>query len=164
MKFFDDLNVFNTPILQLTSMEVKIKDEDKEVTLLCSLPESSDHMLTTVWFNTTCVIDYDTMVGGLLSKEMRRRSSKETSIVEAMVVKGRSTEGGKDQKGKTRSKSKDSKGKPNYWFYGKSGHLKKDCWKRQQASKEDSTKQANSATGMVDKVLSIFCVSPPVFT
>jgi hypothetical protein len=81
-----------------------------------------------------------------------------------MVVRGRSTEGGKDQKGTTRSKSKYSKGKEKCWFCGKYGHLKKDCWKRQQASKEDSTIEENSAIGMVDEVLYVCCVSPPVFT
>jgi hypothetical protein len=50
-------------------------------------------------------------VGALLSEEMRRRSSKETSIKEAMVVRGRSIEGGQNQKVTTRSKSKNSKGK-----------------------------------------------------
>ena len=80
-----------------------------------------------------------------------------------MVVRGRSTEGGKDQKGTTRSNSKDSNGKEKCWFCGKSGHLKKDCQKRQQASKEDSTIEANSNIGMVDEFLYVFCVSPPVF-
>jgi hypothetical protein len=163
-KIIDHLNVFNTLICQLTNMEVKFEDEDKAVTLLCSLPESWDHLVTTMWFSTTDTIDYDIVVGALLSEEMRKRSSKETSTTEAMVVRGRSTEGGKDQKGTTRSKSKDSKGKAKCWFCGKSGHLKKDCWKRQQASKEDSTIEANSATGMVDEVLFVCCVSPPVFT
>jgi hypothetical protein len=39
-----------------------------------------------------------------------------------------------------------------------------DSWKRQQASKEDSTKEANLATCMVDEVFLVCCVSPPVFT
>jgi hypothetical protein len=82
------LNFFNTLIFQLTSMEVKFEYEDKAVTLLCPLPESWDHLVTTVWFNTTDAIDYDIVVGALLSEEMRRRSSKETSTIEAMVVKG----------------------------------------------------------------------------
>jgi hypothetical protein len=115
-------------------------------------------------------------VGDLLSKEMRKTSSKETSTAKAMAVKGRSTEGGKDHKGttrskegkghkgKTRSNSKDSKAKAKCWFCGKSGHLQKDCWKRQEASKDDSTKEANSTTCMLDEVLSVYCVSPPVFT
>ena len=116
-----------------------------------------------MWFSTTYTIDYDIVVGDFLSEEMRKRSSKETSTTEEMVVIGWYTKGGQDQKGKARSKSKDSKGKAKCWFCGKSRHLKKDCWKRQQASKEDSTKEENSTTCMVDEVLSVCCVSPPVF-
>jgi hypothetical protein len=94
-----------------------------------------------------------------LYREMRKRSSKETSTAEAMVVRGRSIEGGQDQKATARSKSKDNKGKAKCWFCGKSGHLKKDCWKKPQASKEDSTKEEKSATSMVDEVLSVCCLS-----
>jgi hypothetical protein len=39
-KVVDYLNTFNTLIVQLNSMEVKFEDEDKAITLLCSLPES----------------------------------------------------------------------------------------------------------------------------
>jgi hypothetical protein len=61
------------------------------------------------------------------------------------------------------------KSKKKCWFCGKSRHLKKDCWKIQNASKEDSTKEANeanlaetsssSSSGMVDEVLSTCDVS-----
>jgi hypothetical protein len=78
-KIVDHLNVFNTLIFQLSSMEVKYEDEDKEVTLLCYFPESSDHMVTSMWFNSTNAIEYDIVVGDLLAEKMRRRSSKETS-------------------------------------------------------------------------------------
>jgi hypothetical protein len=70
-KINDQLNVFNTLICQLTNIEVKFKDEDKVVTLLFSLPKSWDHLVTTVWFNTIDSIDYDTIVGDLLSEETR---------------------------------------------------------------------------------------------
>ena len=79
-KIVEHLNVFNTLICQLTSMEVKFEYEDKALTLLCFFLESWDHLVTTVWFNTTYAIDYDIVVGALLCEEMRRRSSKETSI------------------------------------------------------------------------------------
>ena len=36
----DHLNAFNTLLVQLQSIEVKIPSEDKAITLLCSLPES----------------------------------------------------------------------------------------------------------------------------
>jgi hypothetical protein len=42
-----------------------------------------------VWFITTYAIDYDTFVRDLFFEVMRRKSSKETSTVEAMVVGGR---------------------------------------------------------------------------
>ena len=70
----------------------------RNVTLLCSLSESWDHLVTSMWFISTNVIDYDIVVGALLSEEMRRRSNKETSTTEAMVVRGLSIEGGKDKK------------------------------------------------------------------
>ena len=37
-KIANHLNVFNTLIFQLSSMDVKIDDEDKAVNLLCTLP------------------------------------------------------------------------------------------------------------------------------
>jgi hypothetical protein len=75
-KITDHLNDFNTLICQLTNMKVKFEYEDKEVTLLCSFPESWDHLVTTMWFSTIDTIDYDTVVGDLLSEEMRKRSNK----------------------------------------------------------------------------------------
>jgi hypothetical protein len=95
-KIVDHLNVFNTLICQLSSMEVKYEYEDTKVMLLCSFLESWNHLVTSMWFSSTNAIDYDIVVGVLLSEEMRRRSSKETSTTKAMVVRGRSTEGGKD--------------------------------------------------------------------
>jgi hypothetical protein len=76
MKIVDHLNVFNTLISQLTSMEIKFEDVEKMVMLLCSLPESWDHLVTTVWFNTTNSIDYDIVVGALLFEEMRKNPVK----------------------------------------------------------------------------------------
>ena len=101
----DHLNVFNTLICQLTNMEVNFKEKDKVVMLLCSLLDSWDDMVTTVWFNRTNVIDYDTVVGVMLSKEMRRKSSQETSTSEAMVARGRSKERGEDSQDTSRAKS-----------------------------------------------------------
>jgi hypothetical protein len=81
------------------------------------------------------------------------------------VVRGRPKERGQGQRDFSRSKSKGRKSKLKCWFCGKSRHLKKDCWKRQQTSKEypqKEMKEANtteigSATGsgIVDEVLSI---------
>jgi hypothetical protein len=87
-KVVDHLNTFNALIVQLTSMEVKFKDQDKAITLLCSLPESWDNIVTYISFSSTDFLDYDSVVGALLAEEMRRKSSKETSTSEAMLVRG----------------------------------------------------------------------------
>ena len=72
----DHLNICNILICQLTSMDVKYEDEEKEVTLLCSLHESWDHLVTSMWFSTTYTIDYGTVLGALFLEKMRKISSK----------------------------------------------------------------------------------------
>ena len=69
------LNVFNTLICQLTDMEVKIHEEDKAITLLCSLPESWDHFITSISFRSADSLKFESVVGALLSEEVRRKSS-----------------------------------------------------------------------------------------
>jgi hypothetical protein len=90
-KIVHHLNVFNTLLCQLSSMEVKYEDADKEVTLCFSFSESWDHLFTSMWFILVDDIDYDIGLGDFLSKEMRRISSKETSTTKEMVVRGRCT-------------------------------------------------------------------------
>jgi len=143
-KIVDHLNVFNTLICQLTSMDVKYNDEDKEIMLLCSLFEYWDHLVTSMWFSTIDTIEYDIVLGALLSEEVRRKSSLETSTIQTMVAIGRSTERGKDLSGTSwdKSKGRKGKGKGRCWYCNKLGHLKKDCWKMKE-SKDDSKMEAN---------------------
>ena len=53
IKIVDHLNNFNTLLVQLTRMGVKFESEDKAITLLCSLPESWDHFVTSINFSST---------------------------------------------------------------------------------------------------------------
>eukprot|EP00253_Pinus_taeda_P027941 PITA_27941 len=161
----DHLDAFNILLVQLESIEVKFQLEDKAITLLCSLPESWDHIVTSISLSSSETLEFDDVVASLLSEETRRRSNLETSTLEAMMVRGRSKERRFSRQSDSRSKSKGKKSKVKCWFCGKSGHLKKDCWKRQQTSKEDSSiekKEANttdtgsaSGSGMSDEVLSV---------
>ena len=75
----DHLNVFNTLICQLASMGVNIEDEDKAVTLLCSLPDSQNHLVTSISFSTTDTLEFDSIVGSLLAEEVKSKSNIETS-------------------------------------------------------------------------------------
>ena len=144
IKIVNHLNVFNTLICQLASMGVNIEDEDKAVTLLCSSPNSWNHLVTSISFSTTNTLEFDFVVGPLLSKEVCKKSSTETSTSKAMVARGQSIEKGVNSRGTSRSKSKGRKGKGKCWYCNKSRHLKKDCWKREEEN-DDSKKEANLA-------------------
>jgi hypothetical protein len=91
-KVVDHLNTFNTLIVQLTSMDVKFEYEDKASTLFCSLRESWDNLVTSIRFISAEVLDYDYVVGTLLDEEMRKKSSKETSTLDMVVVRDRTKE------------------------------------------------------------------------
>ena len=68
----DHLNTFNTLLVQLESIEVKFESEDKAVTLLCSLPESWDHFVTSISLSSSETLEFDDVVGALLSEETRK--------------------------------------------------------------------------------------------
>ena len=46
---------------QYTSIGVKIKEEDKEVMLMCTLPKSWDQLVTTISYRTTKYLEFDSI-------------------------------------------------------------------------------------------------------
>jgi hypothetical protein len=66
----EHLNAFNTVVSQLVSIEIKILDEDKCISLLCSLLELWDSLVVAIGSNTTS-LKFDEVVSSLLSEEMR---------------------------------------------------------------------------------------------
>ena len=96
MNIADHFNFFNTLIFQLSSMDVKIDDEDKAVNLLCTLPESWGQVVSSISLSTTDTLKFDNVVGALLSEESMKKSSLETSSPECLVVRGRSKEKGEN--------------------------------------------------------------------
>eukprot|EP00253_Pinus_taeda_P027074 PITA_27074 len=111
----DHLNAFNTLLVQLQSIEVKIPSEDKAITLLCSLPESWDHFVTSIILSSSETIEFDDVVASLLSEETRRKSHFETSTSEAMMEIRWNTRDGTSSKGEDEEKfalaGKEKKGK-----------------------------------------------------
>jgi hypothetical protein len=69
----EHLNTFNTVVIQLVSIEIKISDEDKCIILLCSLPDSWDSLVVAIGSNTTS-LKFDEVVSSLLLEEMRRKN------------------------------------------------------------------------------------------
>ena len=111
-KIVDHLNVFNTLIFQLSSMDVKIDDEDKAINLICTLPKSWGQFVSSISLSTTHTLEFDNVVGALLYEELRNKSSlAKTSSPEALVVRGRSKEKGEKSRDNSRSKSKGRKSK-----------------------------------------------------
>jgi hypothetical protein len=69
----EHLNAFNTVVSQLVSVEIKILDEDKCISLLCSLPDSCDSLVVAIGSNTTA-LNFDEVVSSLFLEEMRRKN------------------------------------------------------------------------------------------
>ena len=69
----EHLNAFNTVVSQLASVDIKILDEDKCISLLCSLPDSWDSLVIAIGSNATA-LQFDEIVSALLTEEMRRKN------------------------------------------------------------------------------------------
>ena len=93
----DLLNAFNLLIILLTSFGVKI-EEDRCMTLLCCLLDSWDHLVMALG-STIVTFRMDDVVSSLLSEETRRKSSD--SAKEALAVRGRSNDRGKQNDNKS---------------------------------------------------------------
>jgi len=52
----EKLNVFNTVLIQLSSVDIKIIDEEKCINLLCYFPDSRDSLVMVIGSNTTTLI------------------------------------------------------------------------------------------------------------
>jgi hypothetical protein len=63
----EHLNAFNTILSQLSSVDIKITEEEKCISLLCSFPDSWDSLVMAIGSNTTTLVLED-MVASLLSK------------------------------------------------------------------------------------------------
>ena len=69
----EHLNTFNIVVSQLSSVGIKISDEDKCTSLLCSLPDSWDSLDIAIGSNTT-TLNFDDIVLAFLSEEMSQRN------------------------------------------------------------------------------------------
>jgi hypothetical protein len=61
------LNVFNTVLSQFLSMDIKITNEEKCISLLCFFPDSRDSLVVAIGSNTTTLVLED-VVASLLSE------------------------------------------------------------------------------------------------
>ena len=84
--------------------------------MLCSLPGSWAHFVTSISFSSVESITFDDVVGALISKKTQKKSSLENSTLEVRMARGRTTERGQHSRGTSRSKSKGKNSKLKCWF------------------------------------------------
>ncbi|KAL0451879.1 UNVERIFIED_CONTAM: Retrovirus-related Pol polyprotein from transposon TNT 1-94 [Sesamum latifolium] len=143
------MNIFNQIITDLARLDVSIEDEDRAMILLCSLPFSYEHLVTTLTYGKE-TIKVDEITTALLAHNQRKQNAGESSHGASLYVKGNQDRGRKFEKegsGKRNSRSK-SRGKKTIHYYKckEPGHMKRDCPKlKKQADekRDDSSKSAN---------------------
>lgn len=112
----DHLNVFNMIVAELTSVGVKIDDEDRCMLLLCSLPDSWDHLVMTIG-STTTTFTMEGVVASLLSEETRRKSSE--MVKDALTVRGKKENKKSESKSEESSKTPGKKSKVSAGIVGR---------------------------------------------
>eukprot|EP00253_Pinus_taeda_P023987 PITA_23987 len=68
----EHLNASNIMVSQLASIDIKISNEDKCISLLCSLSDSWDSLVIAIGSNAT-TLHFNEIVSSLLMEEMRRK-------------------------------------------------------------------------------------------
>ncbi|KAE8657094.1 hypothetical protein F3Y22_tig00116997pilonHSYRG00993 [Hibiscus syriacus] len=124
------VNVFNQIISDLARLDVKIEDEDRAMILLCSLPPSYEHMVTTLTYGKE-TINVEEITAALLAYNQRKQNAGENSQADSLYVKGNRDRGRKPEKagsGKRNSRSKSRDKKTIHCYKCKeAGHMKRDC-------------------------------------
>lgn len=89
MRLQAHVNAFNNILADLTQLGVKVDDEDKTIILLCYLPSSYGHLVTTLT-NGKELIMMNSIYSILLQHTQRRQSVEESgrSSGESLFVKG----------------------------------------------------------------------------
>ncbi|KAE8711146.1 putative ribonuclease H protein [Hibiscus syriacus] len=90
------VNVFNQIVSDLARLDVKIEDEDKAMILLCLLPPSYEHMVTTLTYGKETIKVKEITVA-LLAHNQRKQNAEESSQVDSLYVKGNQDHGRKSE-------------------------------------------------------------------
>ena len=119
-------------------MGINFDEEIRALLILCSFPESWNGLVMAMsnYVPGSNTLKYDDVINVILSEETRRKYLGGSTLGSALNAqsRGRTTERGSNDGnyGKSRGKSKrrrsQSRGLNDYWYYGKLGHKKKDCW------------------------------------
>ena len=84
----EHLNSFNTLVSWLIYFDIKMEEEDKCITLLCSALDAWDNLVVVIGSTTYSTLKFVGLVSSLLSKEMRRKSKGKYSTYVLSVTPG----------------------------------------------------------------------------
>ena len=108
----EQVNFFNKVISELLPVDVKIDEENKTLMLFILLPQSYDHIVTTMLYSKKTLILKE-ITPTLLSNEIRKRPNQKKQEGLDLVVTGR--------KGRGEGKKGTSSSKASY-FCHREGH------------------------------------------
>ena len=157
----EHLNAFNKILADLQNLDVEIDDEDKALLLLNSLPDTYEHLTTTLLYGKD-EIKFNDVSNALMNNEVRKKDqdAHRESSSNALTARGRTSTrksgGGWKSRSKSRGKSSERRqlAKDECAYCHQKGHWRKDCPKME--SKEP---KANIAHDAVEKDDTAFTVS-----
>ena len=119
---------FDQTCNKLLNIGIKMKEEDKSLLLLCSLPSSYDPLVTTLLYGKE-TLEYEDMVSMLRTNEQWERLTKKDIPQEGLTMGERSERSKKRGKSRGCSKSRKSKNKKEAKCYkcNEIGHFIHDC-------------------------------------
>ena len=123
------LNEFNSIIIDLENLDVKIEDGDKVVLLIVSLPPSYKHFKEIMLYGSSDSISFKDVKSHLLSKENFDLEVNNDDKAEGLNIRGRFHEKGNTHKKKFRSKSRGRKPNVTCHYCKKPRHDISECFK-----------------------------------
>ena len=131
----EQLEDFGKCIDDLENIDGEIKDEDKALMLLNSLPKSYEHFKDAMLLGRESKIGYEEVHSALKLKDFQRAIVKQPDpAAESLYIKNNGKKGPKKKFTQERDKSEGGKETRSCHYCKKPGHLKKACfaWKRKQ--------------------------------